>query len=110
MGEFVYGSPSSVINFDDRVLAHLKMVILAKVRRGESFSFSWEHETANESGPSTIWIHPANCLRFNFQGSTEPRLNRAWIDELVRVSNTPAGLRVTPEPPQQDDLDSDPPQ
>jgi hypothetical protein len=25
-------------------------------------------------------------------------LNRAWVEELVRLSNTPSGLRVTPEP------------
>lgn len=100
MGEFVYGNPSVVVNFDDRVLAHLKIVILAKVRRGESFSFSWEYTAAAGSGHSSIWIHPTIPLQFNFQGSKEPLLNRAWVEELVRISNTPAGLRVTPEPPQ----------
>ncbi|WP_444979576.1 DUF7882 family protein [Cryobacterium levicorallinum] len=39
-------------------------------------------------------------LQSDFLGSKEPRLNRAWVEELVRLSNTPAGLRVTPEPTQ----------
>jgi hypothetical protein len=98
MGKFIYGTPSISIEFDDRVLAHLKVVILAKVRRGESFTFSWEYSAAAGSGHSSIWIHPTIPLQFDFLGSKEPRLNRTWAEELVRLSNTPAGLRVTPEP------------
>ena len=98
MGKFIYGTPSISIEFDDRVLAHLKVVILAKVRRAECFTFSWEYSAAAGSGHSSIWIHPTIPLQFDFFGSKEPRLNRAWIEELVRLSNTPAGLRVTPEP------------
>lgn len=98
MGKFIYGTPSISVDFDDRVLAHLKVVILSKVRRGESFSFSWEYTVAAGSGHSSIWIHPAIPLQFDFDGGREPRLNRAWVEELVRLSNSPAGLRVTPEP------------
>ena len=100
MGKFMYGSPSNSIEFDDWVLAHLKCVILAKIRRGESFSFSWEYSTAAGIGHSSIWIHPAIPLQFDFLGSTEPRLNRVWSEELLRLSNTTAGLRITPEPPE----------
>jgi len=100
MGQFIYGNPSVAVDFDDRVLAHLKMVILAKVRRGESFTFSWEYKVAKGSGHSSIWIHPTIPLQFNFLGNREPRLNRAWIEQLVQLSNTPGGLRVTPEPPE----------
>jgi hypothetical protein len=100
VGKFIYGTPSIAVDFDDRVLAHLKVVILAKVRRGESFTFSWEYSAAAGSGHSSIWIHPTIPLQFDFLGSKEPRLNRAWVEELVRLSNTPSGLRVTPEPPE----------
>ena len=98
MGKFIYGTPSIAVDFDDRVLAHLKVVILSKVRRGESFTFSWEYTASNNHGHSSIWIHPTIPLQFDFRGSREPRLNRAWVEELVRLSNTPAGLRVVPEP------------
>jgi hypothetical protein len=100
MGQFIYGNSSVAVDFDDRVLAHLKVVVLAKVRRGESFSFSWEFTAAAGSGHSTIWIHPTIPLQFNFLGNREPRLNRAWVDELVHLANTPAGLHLTPEPPE----------
>jgi hypothetical protein len=98
MGQFIYGNPSVAVDFDDRVLAHLKVVILSKVRRGESFTFSWEYSAAAGSGHSSIWVHPTIPLQFNFVGSREPRLNRVWVEELVRHANTPSGLRITPEP------------
>jgi hypothetical protein len=98
MGQFIYGNPSVAVDFDDRVLAHLKVVVLAKVRRGESFTFSWEYTAAAGSGHSSIWIHPTIPLQFNFLGNREPRLNRAWVEELMQLANTPAGLRLTPEP------------
>lgn len=98
MGKFIYGTPAIAVDFDDRVLAHLKVVILSKVRRGESFTFSWEYTAATGSGHSSIWIHPTIPLQFDFLGSREPSLNRAWVEELVKLSNTPSGLRVIPEP------------
>ncbi|MBT2501671.1 ATP-dependent DNA ligase [Curtobacterium sp. ISL-83] len=100
MGKFIYGTPSIAVDFDDRVLAHLKVVILAKVRRGESFSFSWDYEAAAGSGNSSIWINPTIPLQFDFLGSRQPRLNRAWTEQLMQLANTPAGLRVIPEPPE----------
>ena len=98
MGKFIYGTPSIAVEFEDRVLAHLKIVILSKVRRGESFTFSWEYSAAAGSGHSSIWIHPTIPLQFDFLGSKEPQLNRAWVEELVKLANSPAGLRVIPEP------------
>ena len=40
MGTLTYDSKLSA-SFDDRVLAHLQIVIWAKIRRGEPFSFTW---------------------------------------------------------------------
>ena len=80
------------------MLAHLKVVIIAKLRRGESFTFSWENSPESGSGHSSIWLNPAVPLQFEFFGSKEPALNKAWLEELVRLSHTPAGLRLVPEP------------
>jgi len=98
LGNFIYGTPSITVEFDDRVLAHLKVVIVSKLRRGESFTFSWENSAASGSGHSSVWLHPAIPMQFEFFGSKEPSLNRAWLEELVQLSNTPAGLRIIPEP------------
>lgn len=101
MGKFIYGTPSVSIDFDDRVLAHLKAVIVAKLRRNESFTFSWEYEASSGSGHTSVWLNPAIPVQFDFLGSRAPRLNKAWLEELIQLANSPAGLRVTPEPAEQ---------
>jgi hypothetical protein len=98
VGKFIYGTPAISVEFDDRVLAHLKLVIVAKLRRNESFTFSWEYSTNQGSGHSSIWLHPAIALQFDFYGKKDPTLNREWLEELVQLANTPAGLRIVPEP------------
>jgi hypothetical protein len=98
VGKFIYGTPSISVEFDDRVLAHLKVVILAKLRRQESFTFSWEYTSAQGSGHSSVWLHPAIPLQFDFYGKKDPTLNRLWLEEMVQLANTPAGLRIIPEP------------
>lgn len=98
MGKFIYGAPSISVDIDDRVLAHLKVVIVAKLRRGESFTFSWHKTPDSGSGHSSVWLNPSVPLEFDFSGSKTPTLNKAWLEELVQLANSPAGLRVVPEP------------
>lgn len=95
MATLVYGPSGTEIPLDDRVLAHLKIVMLAKLRRNESFAFSWEE---GEGARSTAWIHPAIPLVFRHDEGSAPALNKAWIDQLMQSANTTAGLRVVPEP------------
>ena len=98
MGKLIYGAPMWSVEFDDRALAHLRVVILAKLRRSESFSFSWKYETGNRSGRSSFWVHPSIPLQFEFYGGREPALNRAWIEALMLTANSPNGLELVPEP------------
>ena len=97
MGLLQYGRPAEKIEIDDRALAHLKIVILAKLRRGEPLAFSFEHDVEDESGRSTIWLHPSIPLQFTFGSVEQPTINRAWLDELVVSGNSLDGLRLIPE-------------
>ncbi|MEF2975639.1 hypothetical protein V3W46_00275 [Subtercola sp. YIM 133946] len=54
MGKLVYGDSGTEIEFDDRVLTHLQIVIGAKLRRRESFFFSWKDDPAVGDGRSSI--------------------------------------------------------
>jgi hypothetical protein len=92
MGLLLYGRPAEEIEIDDRALAHIKIVILAKLKRGESFAFSFEHDPSDDAGRSTIW------LRFKFEEERQPALNRRWLDLLVTAANSVDGLRLIPEP------------
>ncbi len=97
MGQIVYASTFEA-RFDDRVLAHLQIVIMAKLRRQESFSFSWTNPRDNGSGRTSLWLHPTIPLVFSFHGNRPPTINRAWIESLMASANSASGLRVLPEP------------
>lgn len=85
------------VEFDDRLLAHLHVVIVQKLRRGESFCFTWRDDLAVGGGRSSLWLHPSIPLHFKFYGSRSPVLNRAWLATLTLSSNSSQGLIVTPE-------------
>ncbi|MFB2554428.1 DUF7882 family protein [Herbiconiux liangxiaofengii] len=97
MGKLTYDS-SLTVDFEDRILAHLHLVIGAKLRRSESFFFSWKDDVKSGSGRSTIWIHPSTSLAFKFYGGRPPAINRAWVEALMLSANTPSGLQLVSEP------------
>jgi hypothetical protein len=97
MGKFTYDS-SLTVDFEDRVLAHLQLVIGAKLRRGESFFFSWRDDARNGDGRTTIWVYPNAPVVFKFYGGRAPAINRLWIEELMLTANSSQGLQLTPEP------------
>jgi hypothetical protein len=97
MGKLIYEGTVKV-DFDDRLLAHLQMVISSKLRRGEAFAFSWRDDPSIGDGRTTIWVHPQVSLVYKYYGSKRPPLNRAWIDALSHTANSSAGLYVVPEP------------
>ncbi len=99
MGKFTYDS-TLVVDFDDRVLAHLQIVIGAKLRRNESFYFSWRDDSAVGNGRSVVWLHPSISIVYKFHGGRPPMINRTWIEELMATANSSAGLRIVPEPPE----------
>ena len=98
MGVLTYGSPSIEVTFDDRTLMHLQIVITAKLRRRESFVFSWKDTAEMGSGRSSIWLDPSSTLHYRFFGGRVPTVNRAWIEVLMTSANSGGGLVFTPEP------------
>jgi len=84
--------------FDDRVLAHLQVVIWAKMRRGEQFAFTWTDPGRNGYGRTSIWISPTISLSFQYFGSKLPMINTQWIQVLTKSANSANGLQLVPEP------------
>lgn len=97
MGKFLYESHVKA-DFDDRVLAHLHKVIGAKMRRGESFHFSWKDDMSIGDGRTTVWLHPQCSVVYKYYGSRMPEINAAWVEALMFTANSPGGLYVVPEP------------
>lgn len=95
MGAFHYGSPPVSFDLDDRTLAHLELVIMAKLRRRECLSFAVAHDDGTHR--QAVWISPTVALRFEYEGRM-PEISKAWLQELVDTANSPGGLRIVPEP------------
>ncbi len=66
MGQLLYGHQAASFEIEDRTLAHVEAVILAKLRRNENFALTLESESG---GRDTIWLQHAATLRFTY--STE---------------------------------------
>lgn len=96
MGRFIYDTMANSVDIDDRTLAHLRIVVMNKLRRSESFMF--DVEIGDGSGRRSYWLHPAVPIQFHFFGSRAPRINRAWVEELMLVASGPNGLTLIPEP------------
>ena len=97
MGTLTYDSKLTA-TFDDRVLAHLQVVIWAKVRRGEQFSFTWTDPGRNGYGRTSIWVSPSISLSFQYFGSKLPMINPQWVQALTKSANSANGLQLVPEP------------
>ena len=46
-------------------------------------------EIGDGSGRRSFWIHPSVPLQFHFFGSRQPRINRAWVEELMQAASGP---------------------
>ena len=98
MGKILYGDSGVEIIFDDRAMAHLQLVIGAKLRRGEGFFFSWKDDVSVGDGRSAIWIDKGIPLYFRFSGSRPIAMNREWLELLTQSANSTQGLVFMPEP------------
>jgi hypothetical protein len=98
LGKLLYGVGGLEIEFDDRVLAHLQLVISTKLRRHEGFFFSWRDDPAIGDGRSSIWLESSIPLRFRYSSSERHQLNREWLEQLNQSANQPAGLTLSTEP------------
>ena len=86
-----------IVNVDDRTLTHLQIVIVKKLRRGDTFLMSWKDAPEAGSGRSSIWLHPHVLIHFKFDGSRVPTINERWLAELTASGESSRGLVVTAE-------------
>jgi hypothetical protein len=110
MGQLLYGAGLTSIEIEDRVLAHLKLVITSKLRRSEPFSFSWHASdgAASSDRRITVWINPFVELQFHFSEDVPPLINRRWLEVLAESANSAGGLWLAPEPDADGQVDKSP--
>jgi len=90
MGRLHYGTQTDAFDIEDATLAHVEIVVLAKLRRNESFALGL-------NGPgtirSTLWIHPAASLQFRYE-TARPVIDREWLERLIESANTAGGVQL----------------
>lgn len=97
MGTFWYGQLGEPCTIEDRLLLHLQVIIVTKLRRGERFLFRCDTDEHIRCGDS-FWMSPDIPVRFAFDRPTAGTLDSAWLTQLAHVANTTAGLWLVPEP------------
>ena len=85
-------------DIDDRTMAHLRVVVMNKLRRGESFMF--DITMHDGSGRRSFWMHPSIPIQFHFYGKRAVHINKAWVEELMDAAGSANGLTITHEPPE----------
>lgn len=105
MGHLIYGV-APAIRINDWALRHLQAVMITKLRRGESFAFTWEDEPDVEGdkvgiGPGkngAVWVSKSSSLHFSYDQIDERPLNSQWLVLLSNAASSNKGLRLLPEP------------
>jgi len=95
MGSLTYGG--TAVEFDDRLLSHLQIVVVNKLRRHEGFVLSWRDCPEMGEGRSAIWLDPSIPLYFKFDGSRLPEIDRDWLHRLAESADSSTGLVVMDE-------------
>ncbi|HCJ48171.1 MAG TPA: hypothetical protein DHW40_02370 [Microbacterium sp.] len=106
MGHLIYGV-APAIDIDDWTLQHLRAVMVTKLRRDESFAFTWGDEPAvhgddtrsGERGQyGAVWISKSSSLYFSFDAPLDRPLNPEWLQLLAHSAQSTQGLTALPEP------------
>jgi hypothetical protein len=100
MGSFIYDGSANAFEVDDRTLAHVRIVVMNKLRRSEPFMF--ELTMRDGSGHRSFWIHQSVPLQFRIFDAHQVRINRLWIETLMKAASGPSGLFLSPEPAEQE--------
>lgn len=97
MGMLHYGQSDDGIEIPDRTLAHLQIVMVAKLRRHESFLFTVNIDDGSQITRS-LWLNEAVNMSFTYSTQEHYSINRQWLEELSISANSAAGLHLVQEP------------
>lgn len=93
MGTLVHGNIS--VDFEDRLLTHLQIVIVQRFRRNESLIISWIDAASVGDGRSSMWVTPHLPMYFKFAGSRVPTVDEDWLKQLTESAMSSRGLILT---------------
>ncbi len=92
MGTLKYGTRELPV--EDRLLAHVGVVVTQKLRRRECFLLTL-HPADRRSETDAIWVSAYNDISFAYSGNRIPSLNHAWLELMMTQSYSMHGLDLT---------------
>lgn len=93
MGTLYYGQRQFKI--EDRLLAHLQVLISLKLRRRENFFLGWSRGTAEGGGRHSIWIDNGVPIGCDYDGGRAPTIQREWVEAMAEAAGSNLGLQIT---------------
>jgi hypothetical protein len=93
VGRLIYGAdPKSSFGIDDRLLAHLRIAVMNKLRRGEPFMLTVPDEG---SGLRSIWLAPMVPVVFQMYGGRAPVIDTRLVNRMLNDASSPDGLHLS---------------
>lgn len=92
MGRLWYGREEYFVMEDD-VIAHLRIVTMNKLRRGEPFMLTVPAADGT-GGRRSLWMAPAIPISFASSGRGPTPIHREIVEQLMDAANSPDGLDV----------------
>ncbi|WP_208007510.1 ATP-dependent DNA ligase [Labedella endophytica] len=92
MGALTYGTRE--IPVEDRLLAHLSVVMTQKLRRREGFLLTLPSGDRRLHAES-FWISANSDLSFSYSGNRIPSFNQDWLEKMMNESFSSQGLDLT---------------
>lgn len=92
MGRLWYGHEEYFVMEDD-LIAHLRIVTMNKLRRGEPFMLTVPAADGT-GGRRSLWMAPAIPLSFVSSGPGPAHIQREIVEQLMDAANSPDGLDV----------------
>lgn len=83
---------TQAFDIDDRVLAHLRVAVMNKLRRGESFMLQLPSQ--HGVGTHSLWFSPSVPIAMQFYGGRAPALDMELIEEMMAGANSSEGLTL----------------
>ncbi|MGR0318283.1 DUF7882 family protein [Agromyces sp. ZXT2-3] len=82
------------IDLPDAALAHVHAVLIAKLRVHEPVLLGWAMPDGRRD---EVLVHPTLSIVVRYDEDDSCRLDRAWVERLMRAANGVGGLQLTPE-------------
>ncbi|MBM7505844.1 hypothetical protein ACFPER_01925 [Agromyces aurantiacus] len=93
MGQLAYGIDGHQYEIDDTTLRHLRVAVIAKLRRQEPFALTLR-SPGTGAAAETLWVQPSIPLRFVFDDAESGPMDREWLEKLVAAANSAGGMQV----------------